>query len=134
MNVVFDTNVLISAILFGGIPRNLFLKVISGNIDLYISEDILNEFSGVLSRPKFCFKTLIVNEIVSELTALCKLVSPPIKIDKIIDDADDNKILECAATANAEYIVSGDNHLLSLKEYNFIKILSPAQMQNLLDT
>ena len=53
-----------------------------------------------------------------------------IKIEIIKDDPDDNKFIECAVTNNADYIISGDNHLLNLREYENIKILSPKEFLN----
>ncbi|KAB2940879.1 putative toxin-antitoxin system toxin component, PIN family [Candidatus Methanoperedens sp. BLZ2] len=59
------------------------------------------------------------------MISFADVVNPEIKIDAIKADPDDNMILECAVTSGASYIVSGDKHLLDLKEYGMIKIITP---------
>jgi len=115
MIVVLDTNVLISALMFGGNPRAIIDKVIRGELKLCLSESILLELGDVLQRPKFGFPATIVNQIITELSAICELVTPS------------NHVLECAIEAHAEYIVSGDAHLLELNEYRSIQVVSPQQ-------
>ena len=127
MRIVLDTNVLISALMFGGNPRIIVEKVICGDVDLYLSEAILTDFSEVLKRPKFGIPLLIVNQIITEVSVIIELVRPLRRINKIKVDTTDNRVLECAVEAKAEYIISGDNHLLELKEYKSIKNVSPQQ-------
>lgn len=127
MIVVLDTNVLISALMFGGNPRAIIDKVIRGELKLCLSESILLELGDVLQRPKFGFPATIVNQIITELSAICELVTPSEKIREIETNEADNHVLECAIEAHAEYIVSGDAHLLELNEYRSIQVVSPQQ-------
>lgn len=120
-----DTNVLISALMFGGNPRLILEKVIRGDIELYLSEALISELGEVLKRPKFGLPLSIVNQILSELSAISELVRPSRSIYKVKVDPADNRILECAIDAKAEFIVSGDKHLLDLKEFKSIRIVSP---------
>ena len=124
--IVLDTNVLISAILFGGTPRRVLDLVISGSVDCTLSIAILDELRDVLERPKFGFSADVCLHITEELHGVCDIITPSVRIDAIRSDPDDNRILECAVEAHAHYIVSGDPHLLALGTFERIRILSPA--------
>jgi putative PIN family toxin of toxin-antitoxin system len=124
--IVLDTNVLISAILFGGKPRKVLDLVISGSIDCTLSTAILDELKGVLERPKFGFSANACLHIIEELHGICDIISPSVSVDVISSDPDDNRILECAVEAHAHFIVSGDPHFLDLGKFKKIRILSPA--------
>lgn len=125
MRVVLDTNVLISALMFGGNPRAILEKAIRGELRLCLCEKIFSELTNVLQRPKFGIPLGVVNQILSELAAIGELVVPSKKILEIDVDPADNRVLECALEARADYIISGDNHLLELGEYSSISIVSP---------
>ena len=124
--IVLDTNVLISAILFGGKPRKVLDLVLSGSLDCTLSIAILDELRDVLQRPKFGFSADVCLHITEELHGVCAIISPSVRVDAIPYDPDDNRILECAVEAHAHFIVSGDPHLLDLGEFESIRILSPA--------
>ena len=127
LRIVLDTNVIISGVLFGGIPRTVLEMLIARRHDFFISMPIIEEIWEVLNRPKFGYAPENALLVVDELHSLCSIVKPIDTIHFIIDDPADNKILECAVAADAEIIISGDSHLLSLGSYNGIKILSPRQ-------
>jgi putative PIN family toxin of toxin-antitoxin system len=124
--VVFDTNVLISAILFGGSPRKCLELAIEGEIELYISRGIMSEFEGVLRREKFGVEEENLRYITSSLDLIANFVSPKAKLHIIKKDPQDNMILECAIESEADFIISGDIHLLELSEFRKIKISKPA--------
>ena len=128
--IVLDTNLLISAILFGGKPRRVFDLVISGSIDCTLSTVILDELRGVLESPKFGFSPNVCLHIIEELYEICDIISPSVSVDVISSDPDDNRILECAVEAHANFIVSGDPHLLDIGKFKKIRILSPADYLN----
>jgi len=123
---VLDTNILISGILFGGNPRQIFELVIQGKIDAYISPVIFTEFKELLIRPKFGITHEKCFLISKEIENLFCFVFSQVRVDLIKDDPDDNIILECALAADCEYIITGDSHLLTLKLFDKIKIVSPA--------
>jgi putative PIN family toxin of toxin-antitoxin system len=127
IRIVLDTNVLISALLFGGNPQAVLEKAIMGQISLVLSREILTEFEDVLCGKKFAYPPEIARNIVRELEAVSELVFPARKIDAVKADPYDNLILECAVTAGVDFVVSGDNHLLELRRFEGIPILSPAQ-------
>ena len=124
LKVVLDTNVLISAILFGGKPRRILEKTIRGEIRLCLSEPILEELSGVLRRSKFDYSIERVQIILTELTSIADFVNPSEIIRLVLEDPDDNRILECAVEAKASYIITGDFHLLKLSRYRDIEIVN----------
>lgn len=125
LNFVFDTNVLVSALISTMGNPALLLNKAGKNYTLFISKDILTELEAVISRDKFGFTEEEVNTIIEAIISFSEVINPEIKLDVIKSDPDDNKILECAVACGASYIVSGDRHLLELKEYDKIKIITP---------
>ena len=127
IRVVADTNVYISAILFGGIPEEIRRLAREDKIELMVSENILAEISGVLKR-KFEWSDWQISEAIKDIREFTTLITPSISLSVIKKDKQDNRVLECAVEGNAQYVISGDeHHLQPLKEYQGIKILSPAQ-------
>ncbi len=124
LRVVLDTNVLISAILFGGKPRQILEKAIRGEVRLCLSEPILEELKGVLQRSKFDYSPEMIQIILTELMGIADFVNPSETIKAVLEDPEDNRILECAVEARANYVVSGDLHLLKLKKYLDIEVLN----------
>ena len=124
--VVLDTNVYISAILFGGTPEKIRKLSKERKIELLISEAIIAEVAEVL-RKKFNWESWQISQIINDIRETATLVIPYQTLSVVKKDEDDNRILECGVEGKAQYIISGDKrHLLSLKQYQGIKILSPA--------
>jgi len=132
LKFVFDTNVFVSALMSKRGNPALLLDRVRRSYTLFISKDILGELKDVISRDKFDYTETEVNTFVEAIISFADVVNPEIKIDAIKADPDDNKILECAVTSGASYIVSGDKHLLELKEYRKIKIITPKAALDLL--
>ena len=124
--VVLDTNVLISAILFGGKPGQILNEVIVGRIDCVLSLEILDELSAGLQRPKFGFTANQCLHVIEELHQVCEIIKPSSEISIQISESDDRIILECAIDADADYIITGDPDLTELHLFNQIQILTPA--------
>jgi len=127
VRVVLDTNVLISAILFGGKPRDILRLIIRGQINASISPNLEIEFKDVLSRPKFKLTAEECFIISKEIEALITMVFPRTSVKVIQPDPDDNAVLECAIEAEADYIVTGGPHLLGLGGFKGIKIVTPSE-------
>ena len=128
MKITADTNFLISATQWdNSVAHKLLKKLIEKNAEIFTTKEILNEFSEVLKRD-FKYNEEEINDIIETVLAFVRLVEPKEKIDIIKDDLDDNKILECAVASKSEYIVTYDNHLLSLKEFRGVKILKPEEL------
>jgi len=131
---VFDTNIYISALGFGGIPEHL-LELSTGpgrQFELYTSPDILKEIMRVLASEKFQFSQEEIADAISVIDDAADVIHPGIKLN-IIKHKPDNRILECAVKAKADYIVSGDKHLLGLKKYKGIQSITPADFLSLLE-
>ena len=127
LKTVIDTNTVISAPLSeDGNPAKLFELLLLEEINNFRSEDITNEIIEVFNREKI--KKLIsedkINFMIDNYKKFSKLVAPKIKLSIVEEDEDDNRILECAETANADYIISGDEHLLKLRNYKGVRIVS----------
>ncbi len=133
LKFVLDTNVLVSALISTRGNPALLLDKAAESYTLFISKDILKEFEAVISRDKFDFTDEEINTIIEAVVSFSEVVNPAIKLDVIKSDPDDNKILECAVACEASYIVSGDRHLLELKEYSGIKIITPKAALELLE-
>ncbi len=127
LKVVVDTNVLVSATLFGGNPEKILDLVEEGKIKILISEKILEEFREVL-QEKFGFSLSMAELVASGIREISSLTAPTQRVNVIKEKEADNRVLECAIEGRTQYIVSGDTkHLQPLKEYRGIKILSPAE-------
>ena len=124
MTVVIDTNVILSAILFGGKPKQVLEMALSGSIQLAISESLVIELQGVLQRPKFELSAQLVQTIVSEYTSIASWIEPSEHFNVVVDDPSDNYFIDCAVAAKADYLITGDRHLLSLGTFKMIKIVS----------
>ena len=124
--VVLDSNVIVSALLFGGNPRRVLESALEGTIRCSISLAMLVEVRDVLQRSKFGLSPLQVLGFMEELNALCEVIDPPVSLKVVASDPDDNRVLECALAAGAECIVSGDADLLELKKWRGVDILTPA--------
>jgi len=126
--VVLDTSTLISGLLWDGNEATVIEKAENRTIKLFVSHHLLEELEGVLKRDKFSNKLkgkeYTVEKAVAKIALIATLIEPNIKIDVIKEDPDDNRALECAASAEATVIVSGDSHLLNLRNYAGIDIVS----------
>jgi putative PIN family toxin of toxin-antitoxin system len=120
---VFDTNIFLSAILFGGPPEILLRAAPARQIQLVTSPQILAELALIL-RSKFRWPEEDIREAILAISRHAQVIKPSRKIS-ILDDDPDNRVLECAVEANADYIVSGDRHLLRLKRFGGIAMISP---------
>ena len=132
MRVTADTNVYISALLFGGLPGVFLDFALLGSFTLVVSPAILDELSGKL-LAKFEISEADVLAIRNKLELAADVVCPTIIIDAVKDDPDDNRVLECAVEGNAGVIVSGDRHLLGLGTYQGMPIMKVRQFLDSLD-
>jgi uncharacterized protein len=130
MKVVLDTNVVISAgISSDGNPAKIFELFLLEKIINYTTYEIIREIENVMQREKIT-KILSVDGrkfVLENFKQFSILIKPTISINKVEEDPDDDKFLECAISANIDYIISGDEHLLKLKEFRGIYILNPTE-------
>jgi putative PIN family toxin of toxin-antitoxin system len=130
MRVVLDVNVLVSAFISaGGSPGKILDLWEQEQFDLVVSSPILEELERVIHYPKIQQKYNLPEEHIDKVLGLIGnqaiAVNPSKKLYVIERDPSDNRYLECAKEGSASYIVTGDKHLLDLKEYNGIMILTP---------
>jgi putative PIN family toxin of toxin-antitoxin system len=124
--VVFDTNVYISAFFWKGTPFHLFQNTLRGEVLNYVSPQILKEVEGKLLK-KFYVPPDKTGELLEIIAFNSTIVYPKRRLRVVKADPSDNKIIDCAVEARASYVISGDKHLLELKRYKNIKIVSPKE-------
>jgi putative PIN family toxin of toxin-antitoxin system len=124
--VVIDTNVWISGVVFGGAPKRVLELFIDGSIVVVISEEILSELRRKINQkfPLFVPQLPLLEASIREKALFVKLGSQPVVASR---DKDDDKFIETAIAGRAGYIVSGDKDLLVLKFYENVKIVKPAE-------
>ena len=136
LKLVLDTNTLVSAFFWEGNEAELLRKIEQGKAKLYITSEILKEVEEVTKRPKFSevmrMANLTPDQIMQKVVSLSHLVIAPKLNIKVCRDEKDNKFLECAESEKVDYLVSGDDDLLVLKEYNGIPIVRTWKILQLL--
>jgi hypothetical protein len=138
MIVVLDTNVVISAVLS---PEGNAAKIVrrweAGQFDIARSPAIIQEIERALTykrvRKHLKFSEGELDAFVGRFRSATVEIVPQVRLDIIDKDRDDNRILECASEARADYLVTGDSHLLELGEFQGILILPPAGFLAVLD-
>jgi uncharacterized protein len=124
--VVLDANIYVSALVFGGKPKRAFQLGVTRLIDVAISEPIHTEVLRIL-RDKFRWPDERLTEAGSLIATAAKTVVPTLTLHVIERDPDDDRVLEFAVTAKAEFIVTGDLDLLDLGKYEDIEIIQVAE-------
>ena len=126
--VVIDTNVVVSALLFGGVPGKLVPLWKSGRIRALASKEMIEEYLRVLTYPKFELSEEEINYLLyQEILPYFEIVwtkPGPVIVE---EDPSDDMFIRCAEAGKANAILSGDQHLLDLKSYGKVKILTPSQ-------
>ncbi|MBI5227726.1 putative toxin-antitoxin system toxin component, PIN family [Candidatus Micrarchaeota archaeon] len=137
MKVVLDTNVLISGTFWSGEAFSILQFLEQKKFQCFLSQEILNEYNKVLRSDEIIEKVeekhLAIKSSAIKAIELVQIVTPKRKIAAVKDDPDDNKIIECAVEAKVDFIVTYDSHhLLKLKEFEGIKIISPSEFLKML--
>ena len=132
MRIAADTNTVISGLLWHGAPREVLNLSRTGHIVLVTSPVLLAELEDVLQREKFAKRLDIArvtpDDLVMGYAALATVVKPASIDPVLLNDPADDAVLACALAGNARHIVSGDRHLLNLKSYRRISILSAPEL------
>ncbi|MFZ1085259.1 MAG: putative toxin-antitoxin system toxin component, PIN family [Terracidiphilus sp.] len=126
MRVVADTNVFISAFMFGGLPGKFLDLALRGKFALVTSTVLLDELDEKL-RGKFAISDRDALAIRAKLEGSANVVEPNIELNAVPDDPDDNRVLECAVAGKADFVVSGDRHLLRIGTYEGIDLVTVRQ-------
>ncbi|MBV9612646.1 MAG: putative toxin-antitoxin system toxin component, PIN family [Acidobacteriaceae bacterium] len=127
LRVVAATNIYISALNFGGAPERLLRLAEAGDIQLVISNEIVEEVAKTLRGEKFAWPEPEIEKALRQLSRITERVQPTHRLDIITADPADNRILECADAERADYIISGDTrHILPLGQHGRIPIMKVA--------
>jgi putative PIN family toxin of toxin-antitoxin system len=126
MRVVADTNVFISALMFGGLPGQFLELAMRRRFTLVTSKALLDELDEKL-RGKFAVSERDALSIRAKLEASASAVDPDFELTAVPGDPDDNRVLECAVAGKADFVVSGDRHLLRLGDYEETAIVTVRQ-------
>ncbi|WP_447978461.1 putative toxin-antitoxin system toxin component, PIN family [Candidatus Nitrospira bockiana] len=133
MRVVFDTNIYISAFAIpGGNADEAYAEPIRGRFELFTSVAILTETARVL-QTKFDWTEDKVRQAIHDISETARVLRPRPSLH-LLKDEPDNRILECALAAHAQWIVTGDRHLLALKHHRDCDIIPLASFLALVKT
>ena len=131
IKVVIDINVIVSSLLFGGIPGELIPLWKRDRMKPLASKEIIDEYIKVLTYPKFELAEAEINYILYiEILPYFDIIQIKDRPVIIKNDPSDDKFIHCAKAGKAGIIITGDQHLLNLKTYQKIKILTPAEFLN----
>lgn len=126
MKIVVDTNVMISGIFFGGFPRQVVEAVVDSKIVACANQEILDEYVRVVEEMIARKQGTLRDDALTILMSKLDLVQPESHVE-VCRDPDDDKFIACALDARALYIVSGDQDLLVIGEYNGIRVITAAE-------
>lgn len=130
MRAVLDTNVVMSAIFFGGVPLDVLTAWHNGRFELVISEAVMSEYREIAERMKMRFPTIAPERWLSYVESRATMVfAAPLEM-QVCEDADDDVFLACAVAANAKIVCSGDRHLLACDGWNGIEVQTPRMFYN----
>jgi uncharacterized protein len=121
-----DTNIYVSALNFGGVPERFLRVAEAGIIQVVTSDAILAELTNVLRGQKFLWPEDEISRALRQLARFTEHVQPTRTLNVIQEDPADNRILECAKAGDVDYIISGDRHLLRLKQHGGTPIIKVA--------
>jgi putative PIN family toxin of toxin-antitoxin system len=124
LKVVLDSQCLLTAILFEGCSREILRYVVSGRLQLYTSEYVLQEVREVLAGKKFALIAEAVRAIHDEIARIAEVVYPVMTFTVMRSDPDDNRVLECAFECDADAVIARDVHLLEKTQFGFTPIHS----------
>jgi len=128
ITVVCDTNVYISSLISSaGPPDEVLALGRTGRMTIAISQPIITEINRILNH-KLLVEQNVINGVIEEIRRFALTVKPERTVSVIKTNEADNRIIECAIEAKARFIISGDKkHLLSLKRFEGIRIVSPVE-------
>ena len=132
MRIVIDSNVWISALVFGGKPRHIFERVITEGWTIIVSEEIFTEVRRTLNDKfdDYVDDFAIFQAVLQPYTTKVQLGSVKVSACR---DQDDNRVIETALIGNSSHIITGDKDLIVLSKYNNIRILTPTEFLNIDD-
>lgn len=139
MRAVVDTNVIVSAAIRGDTPPGVVVRAwLEGGFEALTSAQLIAELEGVLARTRIAerlgWSSAETASFVAGLVEAADVINPDVTLDVVQADPADNRVLETALAGEADYIVSGDQHLLALGSFEGIEIVTPARFAAILST
>lgn len=138
LKAVLDANVWVSALLWGGKPAEIIKAAEHGKVRLVTSEEIVREISQVLNYPKlrkvYEAEEMCHEELIEAVLKIVRFVKVTRRVEVVLEHPADDKFIECALEAKADYIVSGDRHLLKVGAYKKIQIVSVNEFLRVLES
>ena len=127
MRVVLDTNVVMSALFFGGVPRRVVEAVCNGELNAYVTQPIMDEYERIISEMMEKKHYYVRSETLAPIMENFQKIHSNTNVH-VCRDPDDDKFLSCAMDCKAVYVVSGDKDLLSIGEYEGIEIVTAKEL------
>jgi len=131
LKVVFDTNVIVSAALYEeSLPALLLSLGLEDEVRFFVSPELFNEYERVLKRPRFKLGHKAITELLEKILKKAVMVNPSKELKILKIDETDNRILECATKAKADFVITGNKRHFPLEEFKGIKIVTPREFIN----
>ena len=131
LKVVFDTNVVVSAALYEkSLPALLLSLGLEDKVRFFVSPALLNEYEAVLKRPRFKLGQRQITELMGKINRKALIVTPTKRLKIIEADEPDNRVLECAIKAEADFIITGNKRHFPFEEFKGSKIVTPREFIN----
>ena len=134
VRAVLDTNVMISGILHHGRAREVIEAAVEGRLTVVTSQALVSEFSSVISREKFGLSGEEQDRLVRLVLSLAEVVRVRSRFRVVKDDPSDDAVLRAAVDGKVGFIISGDQHILSLRRFRGVRILGVAEALEMLET
>jgi putative PIN family toxin of toxin-antitoxin system len=138
MRITLDTNVLISGTFWTGDSFRILDMIDNKELNNVSSREIIEEYNETIKSDEIVDKVdnkkLTMTKIVHNVIKNSEIVEPTTRLDVIKDDPDDNRVLECAKEGKVSHVITNDNHLLKLKKFEGIKIVTPEEFLKILIT
>ena len=126
MRIVIDTNIVASAIFFGGRPRELLELLLQRELRAFISQEIVDEYRDTIEYLQNEYPNKRVAVPLTQIISACEMVEPT-SIVKVCRDPNDDKFIACAVDSRSLYVVSGDKDLLAVKLYADVRVVTVAE-------
>ena len=126
MRIVIDTNIVASAIFFGGRPRELLELLLQHELSAFITQEIIEEYQGTIEYLQNEYPSKRITVPLTQIIAACNMIETTSEV-KVCRDPDDDKFFACALDSRSLYIVSGDKDLLAVKQYKDVQVVTVAQ-------
>jgi hypothetical protein len=128
LKAVYDTNIIVSAILHKGrLPASLLSLALESKVRLFVSKELLKEYERVLKRPKFKLEEKEIENLMKLIKRKSIKVKPSKRLTTIKKDPADNRILECALEAEADFIVTGNKKHFPFDKFHEVKVVNPQE-------